>query len=61
MKNSAATMASRSVWFPREAAVQERHRTEAEDKGGMLATWDTRCAGLRPWYPGISPGNFGIT
>lgn len=26
----------------------------------MLATWDTRFSGLRPWYPGVSPGNFEI-
>lgn len=30
----------------REAAVQEKHRIEAEDGGGMLATWNTRYAGL---------------
>lgn len=40
--------------------MQERHRIEAEDGGGTLATWDTRYAGLRPWYPGISLGNFEI-
>lgn len=63
MKSSAATMASRSMWFPRErqqCRKSTRLRLRMGDGGGMLATWNTRYAGLQPWYPGISPGNFEI-